>query len=642
MSDACIAFGHSAVDVRDSTDDEFLKAIAWDRSAPSSLRDAAGQGDVLAFCREWHTWLASRISQKKMGKTRAAASVLWSESSFEGGARTALLGEALRALCASVSHRQDSKRGRRPKGKAGGPSSVLDRLESATESWLAAAESEEMLEPFALLAQIQILSAFSSPLSADTFWRLWRLTLLAGVDLSIQPGDSSSLEMTPDQKLILEGELPWQYGLLFAGVKGASAFRRCGQKCLRSSLINRTDTDGMPDAELLARLPLWLAPLVRSAESAGLFDVALWDDKGKERWESLVMSVTPLCRPDGRIALTNGSSSEVVSLLRMAAKLSGYGKADPPRRYLLGLAEHTAKPRKPRKPARGERSEFLTDQDCPARQSDWAQLACLRSDWSVGANCLVVAHDGNKPLIDLTARGKSLLSGVWDLQVTVASEQVDIHADWECVCWHSDEDADFLELQAQFDGGLLVQRQLLLSRKDDFALLADSLSEACDGPIEYLARLPLAEGIRTESMFETRECVLSDGDPVARLFPLALPQQRTSTTSGGFGPSQETILLKQVTSGRRLYAPIIIDWSPARRRVPGEWRTLTVTEARKVVSPESAIGHRLRLGRHHLLVYHGAGNAQGPRAVLGQHTPHETVVGVLGSSGDFSPIVLVE
>ena len=55
-----------------------------------------------------------------------------------------------------------------------------------------------------------------------------------------------------------------------------------------------------------------------------------------------------------------------------------------------------------------------------------------------------------------------------------------------------------------------------------------------------------------------------------------------------------------------------------------------------------AAGSRLRLGQFHLLVYRGLQKAKGPRAILGHHTTHETVVAAIDKSGDVAPILLVE
>ena len=56
---------------------------------------------------------------------------------------------------------------------------------------------------------------------------------------------------------------------------------------------------------------------------------------------------------------------------------------------------------------------------------------------------------------------------------------------------------------------------------------------------------------------------------------------------------------------------------------------------------ESASGHRLRIGDHQLLLYRSLREPELPRAVLGQHTLSETIIGRFDSNGDLTPIVTV-
>jgi hypothetical protein len=284
----------------------------------------------------------------------------------------------------------------------------------------------------------------------------------------------------------------------------------------------------------------------------------------------------------------------------------------------------------------------LSRRDFPVTQSDWAQLACLRSDWSTAANVLVVAHHERNPLIDLTASGRLLLSGPWEIDVKIDGQPLDFCDNWDCVCWHSDRDADYLELEQTFDDGLKVHRQLLLSRKDEYALLADCISNAGNVRIDYTSRLPLLENWEAQSSSEIRECTLTDRAMAARVFPLALAYSRVTSTSGGFGLYSDQLVLKQVSAGHGLYAPLVIDWNQDRRNAPVQWRSLTVTEDGRIISDGLAAGHRLRFEKHQLFVYRSLAEPEVPRAILGHHTLQETVVGRFNKKGVVVPILLVE
>jgi hypothetical protein len=59
----------------------------------------------------------------------------------------------------------------------------------------------------------------------------------------------------------------------------------------------------------------------------------------------------------------------------------------------------------------------------------------------------VIAFDGATPRIDVTAFGVPLLHGAWGLDASVDGEPLRQRGDWECVCWFSDADTDYLELR---------------------------------------------------------------------------------------------------------------------------------------------------------------------------------------------------
>ncbi|MFO0918734.1 MAG: hypothetical protein U0872_10525 [Planctomycetaceae bacterium] len=100
--------------------------------------------------------------------------------------------------------------------------------------------------------------------------------------------------------------------------------------------------------------------------------------------------------------------------------------------------------------------------------------------------------------------------------------------------------------------------------------------------------------------------------------------------------------MQQTGRGDGLYAPLIFDWHPARTRPPALWRTLTVTEAGKVVGRDIAAGHRLQIGKPQLLVYRSLSTSQTARAVLGHHTFRESVIARFDADGDVETIMHVD
>jgi hypothetical protein len=423
-------------------------------------------------------------------------------------------------------------------------------------------------------------------------------------------------------------------------IEGADELSTRAEEILCEDLLESTDTEGTPSAELIDRLSFWLAPLIRSEDWARRFGTTVWDDEAEDRFELLMEAACSICRTDGRLALSNGFRQNALGLLSVGSRLTGGKKKSRSVRYLCEVEEQLSRP-KNGKVVKSSQPK-LKRSAYPVRQSDWARLACLRNHWSFHADTLVIAHHEPLPKIDLTILGQPLFSGAWELDVKQNGRPIRIKADWECACWFSDPDADFLELSANFDGQMRIDRQILLSRKDHLLLLADVVSAKDGVPIEYESRLPIVSGTKCKADRMTRECTLKSGGVSARVFPLALPTERVHSAAGGSCLVDSNCLTLQQRGVGGLYAPLAIDWAPQRRTSYADWRTLTVTESGRILEPHAAAGHRIRTGDQQWLIYRNLKNTDEMRACLGHHTAHETVIGKIDSNGNVDPIVLVE
>ncbi|MCH8828964.1 MAG: hypothetical protein IID45_05240 [Planctomycetes bacterium] len=646
MTETAVWLGSESASLRELDDSAFLQAVRWNRSAPGKMVQAAREGDIARFCR----LLAKRggavttaSGQKSAGRKNVAKPSLWSSPAFEDSVRSAELVRIWESF---------GSRLKRKKGKQRVESTRKENRTAETQlgEWLSSVETDVTVRPFELLVLSEILLTVGRVLSPLLVCELWRTTLTSAVELTEQLADPSGCQATAEQQTVIAGELPVQIGLMFAGVKGAGTLLRRGWQRLSRDLWDATDNDGTPHAKLLPRMPVWLAPFVRSREISLRFRQAAWNDKTEGRYRALIRIVTLMCRTDGRLALANGLAVPVLPILNSALRTAGFKKGSSPMRFLSAVNKtvgKNGKPKRPRrskigKPSGGKSVKKKRSDRLPAAQSDWAELAVLRSDWSISADSLVVAHDAEYPRIELAAMGVPLFSGVWEIELTVAGERLETGGKWSCSCWFSDADADFIELQHQCDDGLCIDRQILLSRKNHFVLLADCVSGApFEARIDYASRLPLAGEISVNADVPTRECRLNGDGIRARAFPLALPSDRVLSAPGEFGKKGDHLELRQsAISG--LYAPLIIDWSPRRKRSAAQWRTLTVSEDGEKLTSEKAAGHRIRLGNHHLLVYRAVTTSEKSRTVLGHHTLHETVIGRFNSNGEIEPILLVE
>lgn len=413
-----------------------------------------------------------------------------------------------------------------------------------------------------------------------------------------------------------------------------------------------TDELGMPRADLLERLSFWIAAFVRARDWAAQAGLKLWDAKCEKRFRLLAHSASMMCRADGRLPMSNGFESSSVELLASASKLAGLHEQSAPRVYLQELSNARLFPGKGSKRKRGglrsrrksrktAASSAKSAVKFPAAQSDAARLACLRSNWSTDADTLVVAHDDVMPRIELSALGKPLFSGRWDIALTVDGTPLEFTSEWNCVCWFSDEDADYIELRTDHPAGVRIERQILLSREEHFALFAEIVSGPAGAKIECESRLLPVAGASLIPDRPTRECRLKVTGCTARVFPMMLPAERVVGAAGSLGLVDDALQFRQTGIGG-MYAPIVIDWHPDRARAYAEWRKLTVSEQGKAVPGDWAGGCRLRVGSDQWLFYHGMKRSQGGRAVLGQHTFNETLIGSFSKDGSVEPIILVE
>ncbi|MAG94200.1 MAG: hypothetical protein CMJ48_10670, partial [Planctomycetaceae bacterium] len=400
-------------------DEEFLRAIVWKRSAPKRIRTAAASGDVEEFLHQWRISLGQRVRGDAQG-----SGVSWSQAGVDVGKRTDDLVALIEVLSESGRTR-GSRKGRRGKSSSG--RSRTGNKERLLVNWLEDVRPHGGLSPLEVLALLEVLGQLDVRLSTEALWIVWRRVFEEVIATSAAPaeGDVSSGEF-----LLAAGELPYLAGLLFDGVKGAGKLSKQGRRVLRDALIEQTDTDGTPDAELVDRLAAWLAPLIRATAAAKRFETELWNGEDVVRFELLIEVAAAMCAPDGKLALSNGSCREPLSMLLCGTEYSGMSKSRPARAYLQSIARRRGGDGETR---RGRDKAAIT----PVSQSDWAQLACMRSDWSRAADTLVVAHHRVKPWIDLTAGGRRLLSGAWDLEISIDGTFVELCDDWECVCWYS-------------------------------------------------------------------------------------------------------------------------------------------------------------------------------------------------------------
>lgn len=631
-----LSFAAQVTDFPSLSDSEFLQAIAWDRSASPAMKAAAADGNALAFTKAWQSHKRAAAMPASPAECYGERA-LWSEAAFPEEAGLARL---VRQTI-EVANKKSRAGSHRPAIK---PAVDWSQRVGVLINELTDAVSSEEIRPFALLVSLEILVHAGHKLSASDCFKLWRSTLSELLMWPTVAYDDPTIH--PDVSLVEQGEIPFVAGLCFSQIAGSSNLLKSGRKVLSKEMVERVDSDGSPHAEILHRLPLWLAPLVRSTLMIQRFQAPTWNEDLRQLFGNIVDRAVLLCRPDGRAALTNGLSLESVPVLTAAVERLDLGLVESTMAYLRVVQRAlSGKPPRRSKPAVGT---------MPSNQSDWAKFALLRSGWGVDADSVAIAHHQPLPQLDVTALGHALIHGYWKLKIRLGDADVELAEEWSCVCWQSDPDADYLELQMIGPGKLRVERIVMLSREEGFLIVADAISGVpnADGPagrrattkqlIQYESRLALCDGLVGSAEGTTREARIVGKRLKARVFPLGIPQDRVHSTPHSLTFDKNELVLQQVAEGEGLFAPLLFVWNPSLARVDATWRQLTVTEEGKVVGNDIAVGYRLKLGAYQLFLSRALKKTGNSRACLGHHTFNETTVAKFDSNGDVEPILMVE
>ncbi len=616
------------------SDRDFLKAVAWKRGAFPVLARIAKSGDVATFISE-----LSDLWQASASKPVLLCRSVWSLPAFVVSPRELALAEAVSPSVIPV---------KRSANKKSATAATVDPM----EAWWLQVDPVSPLSMWEYLTLLEMLPQTISRLTVPTAFAIWRRLLTIACDLDqlahLQdvPGNDAgrAAELARygylsdpflDLSLLRNCELPWLAGVVFAGVKGADKLRAGGAELLEHEMCERTDDLGAPHADLLPRLPLWLAVVTRILQTGALEGVPVWDIDAAEHYRSMIEKIAPLIWADGTFAVSRVQMSDPREFVEAVLWASGWPDTEAALKTLLA-------PQRGKKRVAGTTSASRRPPEiciCPVNQSDDASWAILRTDWGARADRCVVVHDQPQMNIEFAVQGQSVLDGEWYSEMTIGTKTTPFHGEWRSVCWQTDQDADYIEMQLFIRGIVRVERQILLSRTRQFCMIAESLNDIGGESFSYRTQLPLVTGVKSTTNKRTRELQLEAGGVPIRVFPVLLPDRHVLATPGRFGAD---FRFETTAAGSAWYNPMLIDWSPARRTAEATWKSLTVSEQQKILKPEFASGHRIKVGNHQWLIYRSLRQSIEPRNVLGHQTRYETVVGAVEKNGDITPLMLVE
>jgi len=275
---------------------------------------------------------------------------------------------------------------------------------------------------------------------------------------------------------------------------------------------------------------------------------------------------------------------------------------------------------------------------------DEAAGVVMQSDWrKKGSRCAIDFSDSEICLEVLGPQGKAVLAGEWTAQVEL-DQQAQLQLDaWSEVCWFSDDDVDYLEVEAKFGQHARVQRQALFFREERMLLLADALLCDQDGPWSLASRIPLAGEASFQPTPKTTEGFLVSSSGARCLaLPLHLPEWRQQNTSGQFQMEGDMLVAQQRCHGQRLYVATLISLCNTHARQAYTWRNLTVGEELQIVSPQEAVAFRVQIDKQQWIIYRSLTTPK-RRTALGMHTLAEFYAGSFDcDNGDIDTLLEVE
>jgi hypothetical protein len=585
-------------------------AKLWSDDAPKAVRRGCLAGENGPGWDAWSEHLRKRRRPSGLGKLLGAKSspLEWS------------LPEDLAAALELVAPLTEATRSR------GAAETAVELL----RPWLAEAAGRPANRALGLecLAVAHALPHMASSCATELWWE----TLDQLVDAALHA--QTDLHADPLATQWLTGELPLTLAWLFSELTACRKLHKPASRNLSQGLLELLDGEGLPHCRNLSLLRPLLACWTRSVAIGKAMKQSVLSEDAASQYEWLVRNSLRLTRHDGSQAFSHDSAGAWNAELFDAALDLGGDEED-------AVAASAALPGRQGKKKKS--SARLDRGLCPepANDSEWSEFAVLRTDWSRRAERVFIEYDRAATPLEIDLGKQIAIAGEWTFDLQINGEPAKIESEWQQVCWMSDDDVDYLELEAELTGAARIQRQILLARDERFLLLCDNVLTDSAEKITYRGHLPLADGVAYEPAGESREGLLVAGKPVARVLPLALAEWRADPRGGELQSAGRALELALTGHGANLCCPLFFDLKPTRLKKPFTWRRLTVAEHLEIQPPSTAVGYRVQCGRDQWLFYRSLSQVAN-RSLLGENVSGEFLAARFTRDGETEELIQIE
>lgn len=470
------------------------------------------------------------------------------------------------------------------------------------------------------VAAAYALPEMTKELSAGAWWSLAETLHRLALDVQQLRVDATQAPENVLRQQLLAGELPLVLSYLFPELQPMRSLRPSARQALSEGIVAVTDGEGLPHARLFGMIgPLW-ACWTRCEAIGQRLHRGAWTRDAENQYLWLLRRMIRLLDADGQLPLVDEPTDEVPSLQPIVASaLALVGdKGD-----AAASAAAMSKSIVPRK-LKYDR----TKQPDASLESAWSCVAVVARDWEPASPRLTVAFADDPLQMELCVGGRKLFAGTWTMETVCDGHSVRPRGAWQELCWQSDKKCDFLELGIELGDGLQLERQIVLSKRDNVLVMADIVSSKprTEHKLRHSLSLPLARRVAWIPETETRDGVLMANKQRTAVLPLGLHEWRCDPRGGTLTCENGRLILAEATSGRSLYCGLLLDLDPKRSKKCRTWRQLTVSEALHAVPRDVAAGFRAQSGADQWLVYRSLGPAAN-RTVLGQNISSEFYAG---------------
>jgi hypothetical protein len=239
---------------------------------------------------------------------------------------------------------------------------------------------------------------------------------------------------------------------------------------------------------------------------------------------------------------------------------------------------------------------------------------------------------------------------------------------WTETCKHKERNCEYLEIDIPLiyvePGDYRLQRSLLIDHKNKVLLLTDTVLADQDShqdvplknntALSYRSEFYISPKLHAKTSDEATEIeyrpAARSAAPVFRVLPLALPEWKSTQKHRALAPrlgsgmltaSDGTLILRQETAGRSLFAPLFFDLDTDRLGKRYTWRQLSVGENLKRVREDQAVGYRIQLGLEQFLLYRSL-TPPVSRTVLGHNLIDDFCFARFDPKTGVEPLIAVE